>query len=85
MLYTVAFILITVGILLVVGSLLISASKSRKAVASKDSDKVQGAGVLMFGPIPIIFGTDKNSMRAVMLIALVLTIVFVIWCYLMLR
>ena len=27
--------------------------------------KVQGAGVIMIGPIPIIFGTDKKSVKTV--------------------
>jgi uncharacterized membrane protein len=32
----------------------------------------------MIGPIPIIFGTDKKSVKAVVTLALALTIVFLI-------
>ena len=40
--------------------------------------KVRGAGVIMIGPIPIIFGTDKKSVKTVLALALALTIVVLI-------
>jgi uncharacterized protein (TIGR00304 family) len=39
---------------------------------------VRGAGVIMVGPVPIIFGTDKKSVKTVLALALVLAIVFLI-------
>lgn len=39
---------------------------------------MQGAGVIMIGPVPIIFGTDKKSVKTVLALALALTIVMLI-------
>ena len=44
----------------------------------KAEGKVKGAGVIMIGPIPIIFGTDKKSVKSVLALALALTIALVI-------
>ena len=40
--------------------------------------RVKGAGVIMIGPIPIIFGTDKKSVKMVLALALALTIALII-------
>ncbi len=82
-LYMVAFILIAVGVIIVVVSILVSAGKSGKNEGEKG--KVKAAGVIMIGPIPIIFGTDKKSVKTVVALALALTIMLVVWYYLMLR
>ena len=39
---------------------------------------VKAAGVIMIGPVPIIFGTDKKSVKTVLVLALALTIVVII-------
>ncbi len=83
-LYTAGFILIAVGVVIVVVSILVSAGKSR-GTEGEGGSKVRGAGVIMIGPIPIIFGTDKKSVKTVVILALALTIVLAIWYYLMLR
>jgi uncharacterized protein (TIGR00304 family) len=81
-LYTVAFILIAAGIIIIIAVIAASAGKSR---GTEGESKVRGAGVIMIGPIPIIFGTDKKSVKTVVVLALALTIVLAIWYYLMLR
>ena len=43
-----------------------------------EKGKVKAAGVVMIGPIPIIFGTDKQSIKSVLTLALALTIALVI-------
>ncbi|MCL1978308.1 MAG: DUF131 domain-containing protein [Candidatus Bathyarchaeota archaeon] len=83
-LYTVAFLLIAFGILLVVVSILVLVGKSCD-VGGEGCGRVRGAGVIMIGPIPIIFGTDKKSVKTVLVFALALTVAFVVWYYLMLR
>ena len=40
--------------------------------------KVKAAGVIMIGPIPIIFGSDKKSVKDVLPLAIALTIVVVV-------
>lgn len=77
-----AFILIAVGIIIVIAVIAVSAGKSS---GTQGESKVRGGGVIMIGPIPIIFGTDKKSVKTVIVLALMLTIALAIWYYLMLR
>ncbi len=78
LLYSIAIAFIIIGIIVVILSILRSTEKSEKA-------EVKGAGVIMIGPIPIIFGTDKNSIKTVMVLALALTIALIILYLFMLR
>ncbi len=38
-----------------------------------NTGKVRGGGVILIGPIPIIFGTDKQSLKTILLLSIVLT------------
>jgi uncharacterized protein (TIGR00304 family) len=70
--YALGLSLVVVGIIIIVAMIVLAfAGGSKKG-------KVQGAGVIMIGPIPIIFGTDKKSVKAVVALALALTIVVLI-------
>ena len=44
----------------------------------KKGGKVKGGGVLIIGPFPIIFGSDKESVKTVLLLSLALTILLII-------
>lgn len=44
----------------------------------KEKDKVKGAGAIIIGPLPIIFGTDKKSVKTVLLLSLALTTLLII-------
>ena len=83
-LFTVAFVLIAVGVLIVIVVVLSSAGKNGKTDDESEA-KVKGGGVIMIGPIPIIFGTDKKSVKTVIVLALALTIALIICYYIMLR
>jgi uncharacterized protein (TIGR00304 family) len=81
-LYTLGIALIFVGVLIIViAVILLSVSGSGKG-------KVKGGGVVMIGPVPIIFGTDKKSLKTVLLLSLALTVMLVaamVIYYLLLR
>jgi len=70
--FAVGLALIAVGIIIVVLATILLAMHG----ASKG--KVEAAGIIMIGPIPIIFGTNKESLKTVLILALILTIVLVI-------
>jgi uncharacterized protein (TIGR00304 family) len=71
-LYGLGIALIFAGILVIVAAiLLLFISNTRKA------EKVKGGGAIIIGPIPIIFGTDKESIKTVLLLSLALTIILV--------
>jgi uncharacterized protein (TIGR00304 family) len=38
-----------------------------------NTGKVRGGGVILIGPIPIIFGTDKQSLKTILLLSIVVT------------
>jgi uncharacterized protein (TIGR00304 family) len=60
--------LIFLGFLLVVFAFLLRSSRS----AGKAN--VRGGGVVIIGPIPIVFGTDKKAVKTVLILAIVLTV-----------
>jgi uncharacterized protein (TIGR00304 family) len=58
------------------------------AVLSLKRGKIQGGGVIMIGPVPIIFGTDRDSLKTILLLSLGLTallVIAMIFYYLFLR
>lgn len=56
--------------------------------ASRGRSKVEGGGAVIIGPFPIIFGTDKESVRMLLLLSIVLIgllLVFMAVSYLVFR
>ena len=71
-LYALGIALIFFGVLIiVVAVILLSISGAKKG-------KVKGGGAIIIGPIPIIFGTDMKSLKTVLLLSLVLTVMLVV-------
>ena len=70
-LYALGVALIFVGIMVIVAAVLLSVLDGRKG-------KVEGGGAVIIGPVPIVFGTDKKSLKTVLLLSLVLTVMFVV-------
>ena len=66
--------LIVIGFLAVFLGMLLSSGGGAKA-------EVRGGGVVFIGPIPIVFGTDKNSAAAVTVLAIILMLVFYLLFY----
>lgn len=72
-------ILYSLGIALVVAGVIVIVLALIRASTDGDKEaKVRGAGVIMIGPIPIIFGTDKKSVKEVLVLALALIVVILI-------
>ena len=71
--YSVGIALVIVGIIVIVAAIIVASTGG-----GSKKGKVRGAGVIMIGPIPIIFGTDKKSVKAVLALALALAIVVLI-------
>ena len=70
--YALGIALIVVGIIVIIAAIIVVSTRG----AGKG--KVKGAGVIMIGPIPIIFGTDKKSVKTVLALALALVIALII-------
>lgn len=71
-LYALGVVLIFVGVLIIViAVILLSISGAKKG-------KVTGGGAIIIGPVPVIFGTDKKSLKTVLLLSLALTVLLVV-------
>jgi uncharacterized protein (TIGR00304 family) len=70
--YALGIVLVIIGILVIVAAI-VFASKGKS-----NKGNMRGAGVIMIGPIPIIFGIDKKSVKTVLALALALTVVALI-------
>lgn len=42
--------------------------------SEKKESKIRGGGVIMLGPIPIIFGSDKESAKTAIILAIILMV-----------
>jgi uncharacterized protein (TIGR00304 family) len=78
--YTVGTALIVAGIVVIVLAVILASLRRGGSSEGEAEGKSEthAAGVIMIGPIPIIFGTDKKSVKTVLLLALALTIVALI-------
>ncbi len=45
----------------------------------KDGGKVKGGGAVIIGPFPIVFGTDKESVRALLLLSIALIAILLVF------
>jgi len=70
--YALGIALVIAGVIVIVLALI------RTSTDGKEKGEVRGAGVIMIGPIPIIFGTDKKSVKEVLVLALGLVVVMLI-------
>ena len=69
---TLGVALIFAGILiLIVAVILFSVSGAKKG-------RAKAGGAVIIGPVPIIFGTDKKSLKTVLLLSLALTVLLLI-------
>ncbi len=81
-LYALGIALIFVGVLIIVVAVILL------SVSGAKNGKIKGGGAIYIGPVPIIFGTDKKSLKTVLLLSLTLTVLLVaamVVYYLLLR
>jgi uncharacterized protein (TIGR00304 family) len=68
-----------VGIVLILaGVVIIAVAVFLLSVRGAGKGKVRGGGAVIIGPIPIIFGTDKKSLRTILVLSLVLTVLLLV-------
>jgi len=72
-LYSLGIILVFVGIAVFIIALALLIIR-----ASDQKGKVKGGGAIIIGFIPIVFGTDKESVKKILLLSIVLVIVLAV-------
>jgi uncharacterized protein (TIGR00304 family) len=70
---TIGFGLVFIGLVLALIAVILLATKS-----SNEGTKTRGGGILLIGPIPIIFGTDRESVKILVMLAIILIAVVLI-------
>lgn len=79
--YAIGIILVAVGAIVILTVIVFASISTKKS-------KTHDAGIIIIGPIPIIFGTDKKSVKSMLAFALSLTVfvlIIAIVHYLLLR
>lgn len=74
LLFTVGFILIIAGFITVFAVALLLVLR-----AMREKGRVRGGGVVMIGPFPIVFGTDKESVKMLLLLSIVLIVLLLVF------
>lgn len=77
-------VIFNMGLLLVIAGFAIGILAFIIAVlrSARCSGPVRGGGVIMIGPVPIVFGTDKESARILILLAIILMAVALLFTFL---
>jgi len=71
--------MIAIGIALIfIGFILVTAG----IFFSTSAGEVHGGGIIMIGPIPIVFGTDRESATLLIVLAIILIVVSLIALFL---
>ncbi len=70
-----------IGILLILAGFFVTfvATVLLFFTAFKGKGKVKGGGVVIIGPFPIIFGTDKESVKILLLLSIILIIFLLVF------
>ena len=69
-LITMGFILVFIGMILIFAGMFSSVFRGGEGKA-----EVRGGGVVLIGPFPIVFGSDAQSIKTVLLLTLALILV----------
>jgi uncharacterized protein (TIGR00304 family) len=70
---TLGFLLITAGIILVAASLIFIASHGKN-----NEGKAKAGGAVIIGPFPIVFGTDKETLKIALVLSIILTVLLMV-------
>ncbi len=71
-LYFLGLTLIFVGVLvLIFAAILVAARHGRNG-------KTKTAGLIIIGPVPIVFGSDKKTVKTLMVLAIILTVALIV-------
>jgi uncharacterized protein (TIGR00304 family) len=74
LLFNIGLLLALAGLALAIVTIFLAFLRS-----ARGTKQVRGGGVVMIGPVPIVFGTDKESVRILMLLGIVLMVVLLLF------
>jgi len=72
--FTIGMALTIVGVIIALLAVVLSLTLSNR----KGAGQTKGGGILLIGPIPIIFGTDRESAKILIVLATALVVVITV-------
>ena len=85
-LITLGFLIVLIGMLVILAGVFTLAYQSWKTSGEGGVEKpettVRGGGVIMIGPIPIIFGSDMGAVKLAVIMAIVVMLLAFVLFYL---
>jgi len=71
--------IVFIGILVILAGIIKQAGEKELTTAGEEGAKseIKGGGVILLGPFPVVFGTDKQSAAAVVILTIILMIALV--------
>ncbi len=72
----IGIILIVLGFFLIIFGMMRAKESAGEEITQ---EKVKGGGVILIGPVPVVFGTDKRYALLLMILAIVLMILAVLY------
>jgi uncharacterized membrane protein len=66
------FTLVIVGVLVIIAAIILI------GISQGKGGKAKTAGIIIIGPVPIIFGSDKKTVKTLLAFAIVLTAIVII-------
>jgi len=77
----VGFILVMLGIVLIMLGFLLLVIETMHSVyeIEYNEKKIEGGGVVLIGPIPIVFGSDKKYALIAMVLAIVIMLLYLMF------
>jgi uncharacterized protein (TIGR00304 family) len=75
LLWSIGSTLVFVGFAIVIIAIILLFLKNAKS----EKGKVKGGGVVIIGPIPVVFGTDKESVKIILVLSIILMILVLVW------
>ena len=75
------FLIIIVGIILMFIGSIIQSTSSTNSQDNGSKTEIKTGGVIMIGPIPIIFGSDKGMAVTGVILAIILMVLYYILFY----
>ncbi len=83
-LWDIGFVLVVLGFVIVAVALfwvVLSGSRTKNREGEKEGGerRVRGGGVIIIGPVPIVFGTDRQSVKVLLVLAIVLVALLLVF------
>ncbi len=68
--YILGFAIILVGVAIITAAIILVAAKGKKV-------KTKVVGVILIGPLPIVFGSDKKTVKTLLQLSIILTTIVI--------